>query len=942
MNKLCTLLSCLFWLCLASCGSDDKGENKVPAFSIDGQSLRQDFQKEASFKSIPVATNLERGQWSVESSDPSWCMAAQDYSSSVPGILITVRESEEPDVRTAEITVKSVVQNYKIEVRQLGHGPAILLKDARLSVGADGGRLEVVVTSNVEYTLQQSEGSDWMVQVPDTRAFADHSYTYEAAANPTYEKREAALTYTYAADEKVTATCTVTQEAKSAGVEGVVVDKDVKIVPTGGQASECQPGQDIGNSYDGKFGSEGVPYHSIWGQPAAFPVTLEYFFDQKPDMDYIVYHTRSGNGNFGELDLYVATESKPEYELVGSYDFKMQNAASRIAFARTMEKVTKVKFSVKSGLGGFVSCDEMEFYRRNTDKKLETLLLTVFTDVTCCELKPGVTDEAINALPGYFAVLAMQLKNGTYDSWEKEFRMQEYASYSHVEEWAERLMTKRYSSLDNPTGIYVEAGDSVVILVGDTHGQPLSVQCIGEENTGEYVQTAASGEIHFLNEGVNKVGFTSGGMLFLMYTGNPSTAPVKVHIPVGSGRVNGFFDKARHRTNGKYQELIGKAAYKYFCVRGERIIFYFHRKQMQEAVPRDILSAIDLWDDIVGWQQELMGIDDVYPSQMNNHLFAISPEGSYMWASDYRIAFVYTYLNNILLRDNVMAAKDNAWGPAHEMGHIHQRAINWPGSTESSNNLFSNYVLYKLGKYCSRGSELSALATARCVHKQGWWNMGTATHQNEDTEIHMRMNWQLWNYYHRCGYKKDFWQTLFKLLREDRIVESNPGEAQLHFAMMASKAANENLTEFFDMWGFFEPVDNETIEQYGTWKYNVTASMIENAKDYMARFPAPKHAFYYLEDRKNGDVGIENYQVGDVGYYTQFKEDVKVTKKISFTQSGRSFRITDGDEAVAFELRRNGQLLYFSNFFNFTVPDGVDIKDASLYAVQADGQRIPL
>ena len=63
---------------------------------------------------------------------------------------------------------------------------------------------------------------------------------------------------------------------------------------------------------------------------------------------------------------------------------------------------------------------------------------------------------------------------------------------------------------------------------------------------------------------------------------------------------------------------------------------------MMQAVPYDILSAINLWDDIISWQQELMGIDDVRPSQVNNHLFAISPEGSYMWASDYRIGFVYT------------------------------------------------------------------------------------------------------------------------------------------------------------------------------------------------------------------------------------------------------------------------------------------------------------
>ena len=65
----------------------------------------------------------------------------------------------------------------------------------------------------------------------------------------------------------------------------------------------------------------------------------------------------------------------------------------------------------------------------------------------------------------------------------------------------------------------------------------------------------------------------------------------------------------------------------------------------------EILSAINLWDNIIGWEQELMGIEDVRPTQVNNHLFAISPEGAYMWASDYRIAFVYTYLE---IKDNLI------------------------------------------------------------------------------------------------------------------------------------------------------------------------------------------------------------------------------------------------------------------------------------------------
>lgn len=74
-----------------------------------------------------------------------------------------------------------------------------------------------------------------------------------------------------------------------------------------------------------------------------------------------------------------------------------------------------------------------------------------------------------------------------------------------------------------------------------------------------------------------------------------------------------------------------------------------------------------------------------------------------MWQSEYRVAFVYSYLENILLPENVKEQEDNAWGPAHEIGHIHQKAINWPGCSESSNNLFSNYIIYKMGKYRSRG-----------------------------------------------------------------------------------------------------------------------------------------------------------------------------------------------------------------------------------------------
>lgn len=800
--------------------------------------------------------------------------------------------------------------------------------------------LEVTATTNMalgDWKVDQGD-TKWLSTSKKSISSTEVGITIRVNENIEPAKRTATLNVT-GTSGNVLATITVTQY----GDNTLKVDQDILVKPTGGRASECQPGQDIDKSMDGNGDTH---YHSPWSVSAKFPVTLEYYFTGNNVVDYIIYYTRNGNGNFGKVSLYVATDAAKTYNKVGDYDFGKKGTPSLVDIPGGL-KPTAIKFEVHSGLGNFVSCAEMEFYASATEKPLEERLLTVFTDVTCSELKPGVTDEMIENLDDYFQRVARALKNGGYTDYEKEFRIRSYEPYSKNTEWASKLMTKIYSDLDNPTGISVNAGDEVVVCVGDTHGQTISLQSIWEENTGEYRQTQASGVSYFLRPGINKLTMKEQGQLFVMYNTDitsPDAKPVKIHIPAGSGTVTGFFDLKEHKTDAKYAELLSKATHKYFCVKGDRIMFYFHRNKLTPT----ILSAINLWDDIIGWQQELMGIDDVRPSQFNNHIFAISPEGSYMWASDYRVAFVYTYLNNILLYDNVMAAEDNAWGPAHEIGHVHQKAINWASTTESSNNLFSNYIIYKLGKYKSRGRGLESVATARYVNGQSWSNMGDPTHMNEDTETHMRMNWQLWNYYHRCGIKPDFWQTLFKLMREVGMDEgSDPGRKQLEFAKMACKAAGEDLTDFFEMWGFFVPV-NTTLEQYGTFTYVVTDKMIAEAKEYMAQFPKPKHALQYIEDRIASEFPQSDYrysQVGDLGHYTTFTGNKKVSAGASAAVSGRNVTVTGAENAVAIEIRRGGAagpIVYFSNFLKFEIPSSISLGNCALYAVQADGERILL
>lgn len=745
------------------------------------------------------------------------------------------------------------------------------------------------------------------------------------------------------------------------GFYDIAVEGDTQIHPTSGKANQFQSGYDIDKSMDGKFTTgtsyeESSNYHSPFGEGnTKFPVILEYFFSGNDEINYLIYYTRKGNGNFGKIEVYTSTVSQPgesDYVLQGEYDFKKQNSPSKINFKKGT-KPTAIKFVVKSGLNNFASCDEMQFFQNSENNTQEAKLLKVFKDITCTELKEGVTEKDIQELSDKFFIdLAEVIKNNAYSEWEKDFRIREYKAYSESSVWSEKLITKRYGSLDNLTGIAVEKDDEVVVLVGDTHGQDISLQCVGEETTTkdgkQYLQTAASGSYYILRSGINKLKMENRGQLFVMYNCDLSThpEPVKIHIPIGSGKVTGFFDLEEHKTDIKYAELLSKASDKYFGIRGEKIIFYFHREKLLEVVNHKILSAIDLWDDIIGWQQELAGIEEVRPL-FNNHIFAISPEGAYMWASDDRIGFVYTYLENILLRDKVMEKKDNVWGPGHEIGHVHQGAVNWASCTESSNNIFSNYMLYKLGKYCSRGLEISKLATSYRL-KKSWVKLGDETnyYQNEDAELHMRMQWQLWNYFHRLGNMPNFFPELFKELRTNPLAAGSPGTAQMQYAKAVCKVANMDMTEFFERWGFFREAFIPNYEQYGTYMYMVSQPLIDQTKAYMATFSKKVPPIYYLEDRKNGDVGIDDYKVGDVGYYTLFQDNVKITGTPTYKLSGNNITVNNGTQAVAFEIRKdneNGELLDFFNFLSYSIPTTITIDATTkFYAVQADGKRIEM
>ena len=250
----------------------------------------------------------------------------------------------------------------------------------------------------------------------------------------------------------------------------------------------------------------------------------------------------------------------------------------------------------------------------------------------------------------------------------------------------------------------------------------------------------------------------------------------------------------------------------------------------------------------------------------------------------------------------------------------------------------------------SRGKKISDLA-ADYAAKRPWAILGDGSYQGEDPELHMRLNWQLWNYYHKCGYKTDFFPALFNYFRDGHQLPNqnaldyygrveNAGLCQLEYYEACCVVSGQDLTDFFDAWGFFRTID-QTYSQYGETKYTVTDAMINASKARVRDMNLPKAApIQYLEDRtKHGGVTYS-----EMGYYTQFKDKVTITKSPKATVSGNKVTLSDCDQAVAVEVRRGttdtGELLFFANTNSFTVPNSVSLSGATLWAVQYDGKRV--
>lgn len=583
----------------------------------------------------------------------------------------------------------------------------------------------------------------------------------------------------------------------------------------------------------------------------------------------------------------------------------------------------------------------------------------------------------------------------------KRFRVQLYEPYSYGERTNSMLGIYAHSNMNNPTGLVANQRNLLYVMVeGEIkEGARLYLQSlVGDGRIGDI------GGVE-LTEGLNIIPYWSdGNQLFIQYVVNTyengaktghklsQYEPLKIHIQ--GGCINGCFDTVGDALNpadtDEDWDAYEERAHQYnFTVLGKYVMWhmplviddsnadYYDLSECLGTDATSVKTAMGAWETMESAQRLMEGLlseqevntipnasrvfeytgndsDELYPSdyseEYNNRSMAYSTkDGYFMFAADWSTHYASNTLDDVIL--NIATAGD-PWGPSHEIGHTYQGPINLPSTSETSNNAIANVSNWFLGRTSSRlGSTQSLLEQ----YNNNTSFLGTDINSGNVWEKLM-MYTKLWFYYHVTGHNKKFYPRLFEMLRRDPIarekgVALSGNETMLKFYKYACMAAGEDLTDFFEVFGFFVPVDGTLSDDYGDFKTVMTQAEIDAAKAEVAAMAAEKGwkkntAIIFIDDRigtvyshdgqtvlqPRGDGGKELGVLGSINDFdSNPNNDVApLSGEYSYTISGNTITMQGATGGVGFIIYdADGNLVSFSNTYSFPLGEKAQAALAS-------------
>ena len=520
--------------------------------------------------------------------------------------------------------------------------------------------------------------------------------------------------------------------------------------------------------------------------------------------------------------------------------------------------------------------------------------------------------------------------------------------------------------MGNPTGIYANSLDPIYVFVDSDIPDDATLYikgCVDRELIG----SATSGTR--LKKGLNIIDGTKDALYYILYTADTKSMTktldewpeMKIHIQ--GGKVNGYYDVAR-KSDSDYKALLKAATHELFTIKSKHALFNFQTSAYKTIWPNTIDRSIEWFDSLTVWQQSLMGYraevangqrnyapfyltggEAIAPIYYNNPNFAIQGDendGGYANSSGYRTC--YNSVDCIRNSFDVSRWDMDEWCAGHECGHNNQATINLEGGAEVSNNFFSNVCRYFFGRTTSGGDPLS-VTMQEYANKEIFAVRSSA----------LRMYYQLFLYYHQAQRNTSFFPNLFMELRKDPLKIYNPSSnngsnSVLKFARKSCEVANEDLTDFFRAWGFFEPVTNYAINLYGSYTMTVSKTQINNTLKNIAKYPRKNREILFVEDRvkhvlTNGlfsEPGKERREsnligkCGDLGQFTDYLPGASEHSSYTYMQSDSLYKMTGSGGVGFLMLDKDSNFVYAANTLEFCVPSSIG-TDFTIYSVDADG-----
>ena len=619
------------------------------------------------------------------------------------------------------------------------------------------------------------------------------------------------------------------------------------------------------------------------------------------------------------------------------------------------------------------------YYPEEADEvdAINELCSTYFEDAACTQLQSAyrnMTDAQLTStmtsggMPTYMIDIALKIKNNSWASYEQEFRIHNYTAYSDAKYWLDKLMIDSGSYMGNPTGIYIEnEGDKLYVFVDDDLPSDASLFFAGL-GVNKVIKSGVVGQR--LKKGLNIIDGEEGCYYYVVYTADTKSMNkrvsewpmVKIHIE--GGIVEGYYDASRH-TDADYKALINRATYPTFVVRGVHSVMNLKTEIFRETFPNSIQKASACLDSLYVWENDLCGISEAvangekagapwyltggeayYPCYFNNPVYADNDsETTYAHASEFGIHFSVGATKTCL---NPYENYDEG-GVSHEIGHQHQRAIKLEGTEEGSNDLFANVNRMLVGQRASTGWPLSVAMKEFARHEPFYFR--------SPDNCFLRMYYSLYLYYHQAQKNTSFYPELFKALRKDKlqIYGANTNNSGLKFVRKVCEVAQEDLTDFFTVYGFFEPVTNRYLESYGDHYITATKTTINNTKKTISQYPRKNREIIFIDDRieyipTTGfvvEAGQQRYyrdeervgMCGDVGQFTDYLPGACEPANYTYLLADTLF-VLNGSGGVGFlMLDAEGNIKYASNDKAFSVPSSVGHAgiDFFIYAIDADG-----